>query len=354
MKLDDYQALEDRGRGGKERPWQEKKMRNELLAEAYAGINPQKAMRLRECGRVLTYKVYEDGTKRLDAMNSCRVRLCPICTWRRSLKIYGQTREVVNEIARRYGYRWILLTLTIRNCGAGELSRALDMMLEGWRRLLALKEVKAISKGWYRSLEVTHDVNPYITKEMWDGNKARHIKPRKAYYEARGLKVGDVNPGYDLYHPHIHALICVEPGYFGRAYIKRDRWAELWADCCRLDYQPQVDVRSVKGATMEEIAGAVAEVSKYAAKDADYLVADDWELTTDTVRVLDAALANRRLVAYGGCMRDVKRQLGQDDVETGDLVHVDENETDLQGEFKRVSYFWFAGYRQYLTRRDKA
>ena len=105
---------------------------------------------------------------------------------------------------------------------------------------------------------------------------------------------------------------------------------------------------------MEEIAGAVAEVSKYAAKDTDYLVADDWDLTTDTVRVLDAALANRRLVAYGGCMRDIKRQLGQDDVETGDLVHVDDNETDLQGEFRRVSYFWFAGYRQYLTRRDKA
>ena len=122
-------------------------MRNELLAEAYAGINPSKAMRLRECGRVLTYKVYEDGTKRLDAMNSCRVRLCPICTWRRSLKIYGQTREVVNEIARRYGYRWILLTLTVRNCGAGELSRALDMMLEGWRRLLALKEVKRLVKA---------------------------------------------------------------------------------------------------------------------------------------------------------------------------------------------------------------
>lgn len=327
-------------------------MRNELLADAYAGFNPRKAIRLRECSRILTYKVYEDGTKRLDTMNSCRVRLCPICTWRRSLKIYGQTREVVNEIARRYGYRWILLTLTVRNCEAGELSATLDRILEGWNRLMQIKAVKDICKGWYRSLEITHDMNPCITPEMWNGDKARHIKPRKDYYKARGLKIGDENPGYDLYHPHIHALVCVSSSYFqGRSYIKRDRWAEMWADACRLDYLPQVDVRSVKGATMEEIAGAVAEVSKYAAKDADYLVADDWDLTTDTVRVLDAALANRRLVAYGGCMREIKRELGQDDVETGDLVHVDEEEKDLREEFQRVSYFWFAGYRQYMTKK---
>lgn len=351
MDLTDYQELQDIGRNGKNRPWKEKKMANEMLAEAYAGINSHKAMRLRQCGSVLTYRVYQDGQHRLDGMTSCRVRLCPICTWRRSLKVYGQTREIVDKIAQDYGYRWILLTLTVRNCPGPELSGTIDTLLAGWRRLLAIKQVKGICKGWYRSMEVTHDTDPIITREMWDGDKARHIKPRKAYYQARGLAIGSDNPNYDTYHPHIHALIAVSPGYFaGHSYIKRADWAQLWQQACRLDYVPQVGVKSVKGATMDEIAGAVAEVAKYAAKDSEYIVPDDWDLTVDAVRTLDAALANRRLVAYGGVMRDVKRALGQDDVETGDLVHLDETDS-LEGEFRRVWYFWVAGYNGYYTQR---
>lgn len=341
------QELHDIDSRGKERDWQGKKMRNELLAAAYHDIDRKKESRLRECGKVLTYRVYEDGTKQLDSMSSCRVRLCPICTWRRSLKIFAQTKEIVDTIAERYGYRWVMLTLTIKSVDAANLSSCLDQLLQGWNRLMQLKAVKAVCKGWYRSLEIVHDCNPFITQAMWDGDKERHIKSRKAWYKAHGYKVGDVNPNYDLYHPHFHALICVSPSYFaGRAYIKQAAWGELWQDALRVDYVPRVDIRSVKGATMEEISSAVCEVAKYAAKDSDYIVPDDWDLTVETVKTLDAALNGRRLVAYGGIMRLIKRELGQDDGEDGDLVHVGDEEA-KEGKYRLVSYWWYSGYRQY-------
>lgn len=345
------QELHDVDRRGRDRDWRGRKMRNELLAAAYHDINPGKEARLRECGKVLTYRVYEDGTRVLDSMSSCRVRLCPICTWRRSLKIYAQTREIVEAVAQQYGYRWVMLTLTCRTVDAEGLSACLDQLLEGWGRLIRLKDVAAVCKGWYRSLEITHDCYPQITPEMWHGDPARHIKARGKWYAAHGYHIGDDNPNYDMYHPHIHALICVPSSYFkGGAYIRQSLWAELWRDAMRVDYTPRVDIRTVKGATMADINGAVCEVSKYAAKDADYIVPDDWDLTVDTVRTLDRALDGRRLVAYGGVMRAIKRALHQDDVETGDLVHVgDDPETPDGQTYRLVSYWWYTGYRQYYS-----
>lgn len=341
------ERLQDVDSWGRVRPWEEKKMHNELLAAAYDSIDQHKANRLRECGKCLTYRVYPDGTRKLDSMVSCRVRLCPICSWRRSLKIFGQTRDIVDKICHDYGYRWVMLTLTVRSCTGSELSDVLDTMLAGWSRMLKIKVVKAVCRGWYRSLELTHDCQPIITAAMWHGDPERHIYARGRWYRSQGLCIGDANPQYDTYHPHIHALLAVPPGYFaGRSYIKQARWAELWRDALRVDYEPRVDVRAVKGETMEEIVSAVAEVSKYAAKDSDYVVPDDWDLTVDTVRLLDAALAGRRLVAYGGIMRQVKRELGQDDAETGDLVHLDGDER-RDEDYRLVSYWWWPGYRQY-------
>ena len=346
------QALSDLDSRGKERDWRGKKERNELLSEIYEGINPKKSARLHECGRVLTFRTYEDGTKKLDSMNSCRVRLCPICTWRRSLKIFWQTKKIIDRISSDHGYQYIMLTLTVRSCEGADLSATLDSILKAWNRLLQLKEVKCMCKGWYRSLEIVHDVAPFITRDMWHGNPEKHIRSRKAYYEARGLEIGDQNPSYDKFHPHIHALIAVQPSYFtSRYYIKQKRWAELWGDCLRIDYEPRVDIRRVRGTTMDDLGKAVAEVAKYAAKDSDYIIPDDWELSCDTVRLLDSALDSRRLVAYGGIMRQVKAALKLDDVDSSstDLVRVDDDEISPDLPYKLSSYWWYSGFRQYYS-----
>lgn len=343
-------ALVDKSTSGKARDWRGKKMRNELLSMAYESIDKGKAERLKNCGKTLTYRVYDDGTKELESMESCRVRLCPICTWRRSLKIYAQTSEIVTALSHDCDYLYVLLTLTVRSCTGTELSGQLDTMLTAWNRFLGYADVKRAVRGWYRSLEIVHDTYPFITQEMYYGDPEKHVRSRRKYYEGLGLNVGDKNPAYDKYHPHFHVVLAVNRSYFtSRDYISQTNWTEYWKKALRCDYAPRVDVRKVKGNTVDELNKAVCEVSKYAAKDADYIVPDDWDLTVNTVKVLDSALANRRLVAYGGMLKTYKALLKLDDVEDGDLIHVgdDAAEHEENEPYRLVSYFWYSGYRQY-------
>ena len=140
-------------------------------------------------------------------------------------------------------------------------------------------------------------------------------------------------------------LVAVNKSYFkDKRYITRAKLAKLWQECLRVDYLPQVDIRACKGSDSK----AVAECSKYATKASDYLIFDDWDLTVETVRTLDKALANRRLINYSGLFRDVKRILALDDVEDGDLVNIGE-QTEIGEVVNREYYFWYSGYRQYYS-----
>ena len=304
--------LDDRSATGRVRPWREKKIANELLAIAYDSVNPDKAARLRGCGSYLSFAVQPDGEKRLVGMGSCRVRLCPLCAWRRSLKVYANTMAILDYMDKHGEYAYIFLTLTMKNCASSDLSNALDSILSAWGRLRKREEFSQAVKGWYRGLEVTHNKNP-------------------------------LSQDYDTYHPHLHCLIAVNPSYFtGRTYLSQARWTQLWKDVLRVDYTPIVDVRRVKG----NRAADVAEAAKYAAKEADYIIPDDWDLTLETVETLDAAFDHRRFVAYGLAMLEAKRALALDDEETGDLVNID-GEPEISADSRVVTYYWYTGYRQY-------
>lgn len=341
------QVLEDKSETGKVRPWRERKLSNELLSQAYVTVDAGKAARLRECASWLEFVRYEDGSRRLKSANFCRVRLCPMCQWRRAVKNSLQVRRVVNAMAADLTgpkVYWFLLTLTVRNCLGDELSGLIDRMQDAWKRLAGRQEMREVI-GWYRGLEVTHDVNPVITPGMY--------RDRIEYYKAHGLKAGDDNPNYDTYHPHYHVLLAVPDAVMKRPYAEsRERWAAAWQSCLRVDYLPQTDFKRCRirktQSGMQDMGGAVAEVAKYACKDADYIVPDDWDLTVDTVRILDKALDKRRLIAYGKECKAWHKRLNLQDVdsESADLV-TEDGETGAGEVAAREVYYWYTGYRQY-------
>lgn len=300
--------LQDRSSSGHERPWRDKKMRNTLLAMAYDVIDPKKALRLRSCADFLTYNILPNGKKTLKTANFCRVRLCPICTWRRSLKVFSQVENILSAVNEPMSY--LLLTLTVRNCISTELSETLDKLILGFNLFSKYTDFKRAIKGWYRGVEVTHNLDD------------------------------------DTFHPHIHVLLAVKPSYFTdkRTYISQAKWGEMWQKATRNDYIPRIDIRKCT----ENTALAVAEVAKYAVKDSEYIVPDDWDLTLDTVRVLDKALNNRRFIAFGGLFKALHKQLNLDDTETGDLVHTDDKEV-LKDDAPTITYFWAQGYNQYRS-----
>lgn len=323
------------------RPWRDKKVQNELLSVAYDSINKKKADRLRSCASVLTFRRYQDGTLALQGMNSCRVRLCPMCSWRRSLKNYYNNARICEYLDKTKSGAWLLLTLTVKNCSASELSSEIDNLMYSWKKFTKNTAVKAVIRGFYRGLEVTHDNDLYITKASFDR--------RKDYLRKLGLKVGDLNPTYDTYHPHFHALIYVNKSYFNsRYFMSVGDWSEAWRQALGVDYMPSVSSKRVKD-DGRGIAASIAEVSKYATKSADYIYPDDWDLTVETVKTLDEALAGRRLIAYGGEVKEAFQALKLEDADTGDLINIGEEERTNET-YEEVSYFWHTGYRQYLTK----
>lgn len=326
-------ALTDKGRNGRERPWRAYKMANEYLSMAYESINQNKAERLKWCCKTIEADVRKDTGElvRIVGFSSCRVRLCPLCSWRRSLKNFWNTISIVkwlksNENRSEVGkFSYIFITLTIKNCRGDALSGTIDDLFSAVKRLYERKEIKKAWVGMVRNLEVTHNVNP----ESKD---------------------------FDTFHPHFHMIAAVRPSYFkSRDYISQKRLQALWKECLRVDYDPVVDIRRVKSRASPEgedasgcdAAKAVAECSKYAAKAADYIIPDDWDLTVETVRLLDAALDRRRLINYSGIFREVKQKLQLEDCEDGDLVKVGEEIIEDDSELVRATYWWYSGYRQY-------
>lgn len=298
------QVLVDKSATGKVRPWALHKLHSQYIAMAYEEIDPRKAERMRDCANYLSFWRKEDGSMKLHDARFCRVRLCPVCQWRRSLKTYAQMSQVL-DIAKSDGYRFIFLTLTMRNCDAQELSGELTHILQAFNRLMKYKDVRKAVKGYYRGCEVKHSLSR------------------------------------DDYHPHLHCVLAVNESYFtNRTYISHAKWVALWQKALKVEYTPIVNIKKCYGGNK-----SIAEACKYAVKADDVINYDDWDMTVETLRILDNALEKRRFIGLGGVIKDIHKKLHLDDMEDGDLVHTTEQE---QGEATKeeIIYFW-NGYSQY-------
>lgn len=325
--------LVDKTKAGKERDWKGKKQRSLLTAEHFeiAGLT-SKAERMRDCADTLSFK-RTDGVLKLYQTWFCKVRLCPMCNWRWSLKIAYQNKKIVEAINQRENVRWLFLTLTVRNTDAESLPETISSMFKAFNRLTKYKVFKTSVKGYFRALEVT---------------KNRDIQ----------------SEWFGTYHPHFHVLLCVSPGYFKKKelYITHQEWTDLWKRAMKLDYTPIVHVQRVKPRecledmeTYEEQLknaikeqNAILEVSKYPVKDTDVIQGNEiTEDNVETVLVLSNALAYKRLIGYGGLLKQVHKELNLGDPEDGDLVHVSEEDEIANGAFD-VMARWHVGLRNYV------
>ena len=351
------EILSDKSSSGKERPWRKHKIENMTVEQAYRGLAEcgsetdywtKKSERLQSCGMHLWFNIFSDGNggekMKIKHAESCRVRLCPLCTWRRSIKIHTHMRKILEHMQEENKYQYILVTLTVPNVPGDKLNDKLDELMKAWNRLQTYKRYKTAVKGWYRGLEISHNV------QKWQGKwvKTKNGKQRFVmFFDENGNKIP--NPFYDTYHPHFHCIMAVSKSYFdSRDYIPQAEWLEMWRKATRDNSITQVDVRKVKpkkGADPTDIIGAVCEVTKYTVKNGDYILPKDWNMTLSSVEVLDKALANRRLVAFGGVMKEWHKKLNLDDEIDGDLI---EDGEDVNGELigERCA-IWYVGYQQY-------
>lgn len=293
-KLVDYSAT------GKKRKWNLHKQNNLKLVELYKQaikispnvISPKRLQDLADCASQLEYLQDAEGNKKLYKTYFCRVRLCPMCQWRRSLKLFSQVSKITDYINQQNDnqVRYLFITLTQKNCSGSEL----------------VQEINKINKSFSLLVDKTKRVQPASKfKKMLLG----YIKSTEVTY----------NPKTKTYHPHLHCIFAVQGEYFNKAnYINKNTWRSIWADLLKIDYLPQINVQAIKPARQQK---AVAELAKYPAKVSSILNLPQAQ-AVQVVMDLTTLCYKRRFVAFGGIFKKTKALLKLQDVEAenADLV----------------------------------
>lgn len=306
-------------KNGKDNKWKERKESTLDLAASYKRIGSNKFYRVLDCSNFLEFRLTVANDLKLTNANFCKVRLCPMCSWRRSLKIFGQVSRVMDYVEEFHNYRYIFLTLTVKNCYGEELKDTLDLMTKSFNGMTRRKSFKQAVKGYFRSLEITY------------------------------------NKKDNTYHPHFHMILAVNDSYFKdtRIYLTQENWTSLWKSVLKVDYTPIVHVKRIKADDDKGFGKAVAETAKYTVKAEDFLIRDDKgniqeNLTDEVVETLDNALHRKRLTAFGFKFKEIHKKLNLDDAEDGDLTNTDNEELreDLTNIILR--YQWNIGIKNYV------
>lgn len=283
-------------KNGKRQPWRQKKIENLKYADYLQILKFKKAYRVHECAEKLAFAVDSNGKKKLYQAWFCKSRLCPMCQWRRSLKVTYELKKVLNTAIEEYPKaKFLFLTLTVKNCTGTELKSTLKKLTAAFNKLSNYKKVTKNLLGYVRSTEIT------------------------------------VNEKDGTYHPHIHVLLMVKSTYFKDHdnYITQNEWTELWKRASKLDYTPMVSLKQIydnkgKGA----LNSAALEVAKYQLKSKDYLNDDvDDEINLRHLKDLEEALAGTRQYGYGGVLKEIASRLKLPD--ENDLVHIESEEDEF-------------------------
>lgn len=314
-----------------ESKWTPKKYYSEWLSGSYERLHfDSKAENVKKCGSFLEFHkpLSGDGVPpalavadappaegwKLKNAIFCRDRLCPLCQWRKSLKVFSQISKIMDNIENEFSF--IFLTLTVPNCEGKELSKTIDLMQKSWNRFVGYKKFKIAVNGYFRALEITR-------------NKEK-----------------------GTFHPHFHIILAVDLDYFeSDKYISQDEFCKMWQKALKVPFKPICDVRKVK--PKDEITkgekgvksqgSAVAEIAKYSVKTSAYINKADQKTRDSIVYYLSTALSGRRLCSFGGIIEDVRKALDLDDYEDGDLIHVDGKEIRSDVAYMIRRYGWSCG-----------
>jgi plasmid rolling circle replication initiator protein Rep len=294
----------------KDKPWDIRRAETDAVQTIYAQSQEfeRYAQRMEECSGLLFFgwqTNIETGESNLKLRSAqfCHVRHCPVCQWRRTLmwaaRFYQALPEVIASFPKS---RWVFLTLTLRNCEIIDLRSTLENMGKSWQRFIKRKEFSRV-QGWMRTTEVTRGE---------DGSA----------------------------HPHYHVLMMVSPSWFTRGYVKQSRWVEIWGECLKVNYAPNVDIRAINPDKKRNgtLGGAIAETFKYSVKAADMFKDDFWMLE------LTRQVHKMRFIASGGALKNILKAEQETDA---DLALLSESESENETDKAQLAFGWKTKEKRY-------
>ena len=297
----------------KDKPWDIHRTNTDKVKSLYQQIGYERYYeRMSHCSQLIEFVLrpdFDDGKLfKLAGARFCRVRLCPVCQWRKSMMWRARFINAVPKILQDYpNYRFLFLTLTVRNCPLEELRDTISLTNKAWGRMSKRKVFPAV--GWVKSVEVTRGK---------DGNA----------------------------HPHFHSVLMVKPSYFkGKNYLSQKAWSELWKSCLRIDYQPVVHIKALKpkSGSSEDVTThhtkliekALLETLKYSVKESDLVTDPGW------LKGLTNQLHKTRSVAVGGTFKEYIS-----DKEPENLINSEDDKDEILATEGR---FWF-GWREMVQK----
>lgn len=296
---------------GKVRPWKQKKLANLTYAEYLEVLNFKKAHNVSKCGEVLQFAKTDNGLKLYQTW-FCHSRLCPLCSWRRSIKNSYELRKILDMAYKKEPSAiFLFLTLTEESSKLGELRKNLTSMNRSIYRLFKYKDVKKDLLGYVRSTEIT------------------------------------VNRDNLTFHQHVHILLMMKSSYFSRChYLTQEKWSQLWQRARKLDYKPIVNIKKIRASKKDNsLIASAKEVSKYQVKDYDYIT-DDEKGDLVVVDELEHALAGTRQLSFAGLLKEIRHDLLLDEKED-DLINV-EDEKENDNIVDTVMYRWNSKVSNYV------
>ena len=201
----------------------------------------------------------------------CRDKFCPVCQKIKSTKNALAIEAMYNYLKDTTKLNYLFITLTAPNVKGDKLSKELNDYTSSFKRMIKIKKIEKINKGYISKLEITYNFEE------------------------------------DTYHPHYHILMAVPNQYFKNPdyYIKQNEWLEIWQKAKRDKNITQVDVRKVQNKNNEGISSEVLELAKYMAKSADYFN------SLDVFETYFNETHKKRFMRYGGLFKEALKDFKQ-------------------------------------------
>lgn len=257
------------------------------------------AVRISNCSNFLRFSLNSSNNFVLKEANFCHVRYCCVCSWRKSLCRRIMLYRAYEKIElQNCNYNFIFLTLTVKNCRVENLRETLDLMRNAWHKLIKREQFINVVEGYIRSTEITRDskcVNTYA-------------------------------------HPHFHIILLVKSSYYKENYIRQEDWVKMWRECLRVDYDPVLDIRSVKakGTSSSAVKSAIIETLKYSVKYSDINIDVNSLKSRKWFYILTRETRKLRFFATGGIFKDAIKD--DSEISNEDLVKLSNNYERLNDE----------------------
>lgn len=245
-----------------------------------------KIYRLNSCADFFLYeKEKEEENYKLKKTNSCHVRLCPICSYKRSRSTFFNLIQIYSSEELKESKHYFL-TLTQKNVSYLNTEEELKKINYAWQKLTKRKEFKKCFKGYCKSIELTINENK---KEI---------------------------------HPHLHCILTADKLYGKNYYIAQKEFRKIWAEALNLDYLPQVNIKKINNSTK-----AILETAKYSIKTSDILKSDP-----KIIIELDKQLNNKRFISTGGVIKKIKKELKINNIEENEMLFCEKEKNEIKND----------------------